>query len=92
MSKQNSPITKNGSKRASEKLTSLKLCPAKLEACLKLKRVKNFRQFCEVLKESVYNNNFNQEIKFMQENVSRVRAKRSVIPWICNFRINNWSK
>ncbi|MDW5550159.1 hypothetical protein [Methanosarcina sp.] len=41
----------------------INICHEGLEACLKLKRAKNFRQFCEVLKESVYNNNFKQEIK-----------------------------
>jgi hypothetical protein len=43
-----------------------------LEACLKLNRIKNFRQDGEVLKAFIYDNNFKQEIKFMQENVSRV--------------------
>jgi len=43
MSKQNSPITKNGSKRASEKLTGLKIMSRKTRSLFKIKQNKKFQ-------------------------------------------------
>jgi hypothetical protein len=43
MSKQNSPMTKNESKRASEKLTSLKIMSGKTRSLFKIKQNKKFR-------------------------------------------------